>query len=186
LGIIKLASAPCHLERKEATRLRVTSRSRKICCWLAPAIRLLSEGTPISTSCPSRSLDFARDDSAEKANSPIFCIPPLPKSRIDLRLEHDSLETLEHGRGRLVFEGARFYRHCTNQESPSNRNTAISQNGVPGNRSASHRSAPRVGGEFGQHNANGVPSNYHSNLLAMTTLPTIKRYELPSALILSG
>jgi hypothetical protein len=31
-----------------------------------------------------------------------------------------------------------------------------------------------------------VPSNYHSNLLAMTTLPTIKRYELPSALILSG
>ena len=103
-----------------------------------------------------------------------------------LRLGHDSLETLEQGRGRLVFEVARFSRHCKNQESPSNRNTAISKNGVPGNRSAPHRSALRVGGEFGQHNANGVASNYHSNLLAMTTLPTIKRYELPSALILSG
>ena len=36
------------------------------------------------------------------------------------------------------------------------------------------------------HNANGVASNYHSNLMAVTALPTIKRYELPSALILPG
>jgi hypothetical protein len=31
-----------------------------------------------------------------------------------------------------------------------------------------------------------VPGNYHSNLLALTGLPTIKHYELPSALILPG
>jgi hypothetical protein len=31
-----------------------------------------------------------------------------------------------------------------------------------------------------------VPGNYHRNLLALTGLPTIKHYELPSALILPG
>ncbi len=31
-----------------------------------------------------------------------------------------------------------------------------------------------------------VPGNYHSNLLPLTTLPTINLYELPSALILPG
>jgi hypothetical protein len=40
--------------------------------------------------------------------------------------------------------------------------------------------------KIGTHSAHVAPSNYHSNLLALTTLPTIKRYELPSTLILSG
>ena len=31
-----------------------------------------------------------------------------------------------------------------------------------------------------------VSGNYHSNLPLLSTLPTIKHYELPSALILSG
>ncbi len=38
----------------------------------------------------------------------------------------------------------------------------------------------------GTQRAAKVPGNYHSNLLALTGLPTIKRYELPSALILPG
>src|SRR5579862_2279797 len=54
---------PCHLERKEGTRSRVPSRSRKTLCLLAVA----SAGWPsgdfrFGVGQTLRSLDFARDD----------------------------------------------------------------------------------------------------------------------------
>jgi len=68
-------------------------------------------------------------------------------------------------------------------------NTAISKRHVAGNCSALAslvRSSPKVGGEMDPREGACVPPNYHPNLPLPSALPTIKRYELPSPLILPG
>ncbi len=75
-------------------------------------------------------------------------------------------------------------RACWRAFPKSNKMTRI-QDGAVASRRAQSISGPELLPR-GTHRAGNVPGNYHSNLLLLTGLPTIKHYELPSALILPG